>query len=239
MGQYVLPDTKNLISFAREVLYGDAQDWLALMSSELGVRPDTVRQWSFGRRVIPRHSVEHLLSLLEEKSIRAEIFRKQIAEALPRLKCPICNANISVLYNADGGRTIQCAKAHFFEEDPDRPKSFRRGLAVAYMPVLSPEDQVLQDLDHRAEEARSNWLSASQRNAGMFAAAYRDQKGPALDQLEDAHRLEDIYRGLHAQRLEAYRRRFASVREVISSGSGLGEGVPLDVIGPEDLNSRG
>jgi hypothetical protein len=235
MAEYILPDTSKLIAFAREVLYGDANDWQLLVASELGVRPDTIRQWSSGRRVVPRHTVQHLQGLLDENQIRAAIFREQLAETLPRLKCPTCDAEISVLYNADGGRTIQCANAHFFEENPSRPGHFLPS-GRANMPALSPEDQVLQDLDNRAEQARQDWLKASRRNAGLFATAYRDQKGAPLDQLQDARRLEQIYRDLHAQRLDAYRQRFASGREIISSGRGLDEGVPLDVMGPADLS---
>jgi hypothetical protein len=120
MSSFVFPDTSKLICLAAEIIYGDADDWMLMMASDLGVRTDTISQWAKARRTPPRAVIEQLRTMLHEKMAKAARFASQIDSALPRMLCPECSANLKVIQSPNG-RTIDCENGHHFMEESGAP----------------------------------------------------------------------------------------------------------------------
>lgn len=120
MSSFVFPDTSKLICLAAELIYGNGDDWMVMMASDLSVRTDTVSQWAKGRRTPPRSVIEQLEKMLHEKMVKTSRFAAQIKESLPRMLCPECSASLKVIQSPNG-RTIDCERGHHFMEDPGAP----------------------------------------------------------------------------------------------------------------------
>jgi|GEM_PF-840383 len=117
MTSLALPDLRQFVLDAIEILYGDAKDARELMGSDLGINSDTVRLWTRGRRSPSADHIAAIRAMLIEKMGKAEAFRHRLDHAMPLLACPICGGGILVHHHATG-RTVQCRKQpgdHVFE----------------------------------------------------------------------------------------------------------------------------
>lgn len=120
MPSLILPDTSTLILDAVDTLYGDADDWMELMASDLQVRIDTIRQWAHGRHTPSRAVLQQLAALLDDRVARTERYRRRLDQALPRMLRPSCGATFVVVYG-DAGRRIRYGNGHHFQEEPGPP----------------------------------------------------------------------------------------------------------------------
>jgi hypothetical protein len=176
---FIFPDTSKLVLTAGGALYGDVDDWMSLMASDMGVQPGTVSDWANARRTPSHANIEHLELLVRSRAERASQVAVALARALPRMLCPVpgCGARLSVLH-APGERIIQCSSAHFFREKDGPPfgpfveKEFRR---VAENETLAPRATL--------------WLAKiSERDFPEFERRVKGLRGPYAAYLEHLER---------------------------------------------------